>query len=81
MLQLKSESPTFPVESDLESSQTTVFVRTNIQAQQRQDMDGSTRTVYTYDETQYTREEYAELQAAKTRADIDYLAIMTGVEL
>lgn len=81
MLQLKSESPTFPVEIDLESSRTTVFVRTNIQAQQRQDMDGSTRTVYTYDESQYTREEYAELQTAKTRADVDYLAIMTGVEL
>ena len=81
MLQLKSESPTFPVEIDLESSQTTVFVRTNIQAQQRHDMDGSTRTVYTYDETQYTREEHGELMAAQNRADIDYLSIMTGVEL
>lgn len=81
MLQLTSESPTFPVEVDLISSQTTVYVRENIKPVTRKSMDGSSSTVYTYNETQYTREEYSELQTAKTRADIDYLAIMTGVTL
>lgn len=81
MKSVKSESPSFPLELDTESSETTVFVRENITAVQRTGMDGTTTTMYTYDEKQYSRAEYSELVAAQNRADIDYLSIMTGVEL
>ena len=81
MKQIRSESPSFPLELDTESSKTTVFVRENITAVQRTGMDGAVSTMYVYDEKQYSREEYGELIAAQNRADIDYLSIMTGVEL
>ena len=81
MKQVRSESPNFPLELDTTSSETTVFVRNNILAEKRTGMDGAVTTMYIYDETQYTREEHGELMAAQNRADIDYLSIMTGVEL
>jgi len=37
--------------------------------------------MYNYDVTEYTKEEYTEMQSEQNRADIDYIAIMTGVEL
>lgn len=81
MKQIRSESPSFPLELDTVSSETTVFVRENILAEKRTGMDGVITTMYTYDEKQYSREEYGELIAAQNRADIDYLSIMTGVVL
>lgn len=81
MKQYKSESTNQPLSLDTESSETTVFVRENIAAVQRTGMGGAVSTMYVYDEKQYSRAEYSELVAAQNRADIDYLSIMTGVEL
>lgn len=81
MKQIRSESPSFPLELDTVSSETTVFIRENILAEKRTGMDGAITTMYVYDEKQYGREEYGELIAAQNRADIDYLSIMTGVAL
>lgn len=81
MKQIRSESPSFPLELDTVSSETTVFIRENILAEKRTGMDGVITTMYVYDEKQYSREEYGELIAAQNRADIDYLSIMTGVAL
>lgn len=79
MIERKSESTVFPLE--LETTQTTVYVRTNIVAEERINQDESTLTMFVYDETQYTRAEYESLVVAQTRADVDYIAIMQGVEL
>lgn len=80
MQRRRSESTVFPETLDLTSSPTTVYVRENIMAEERG--EGSTKvTMYVYDETEYSREEYDRLVLAQSRADIDYIAIMTGVDL
>lgn len=80
MQRRRSESTVFPETLDLTSSPTTVYVRENIMAEERG--EGSTKvTMYVYDETEYSREEYGRLVLAQSRADIDYIAIMTGVDL
>lgn len=77
----KSESAMFPKELDLTSSDTTVYVRENIVAEERTQMNGEIMTMYVFDETQYTKAEYESIIVAQTRADTDYMAIMQGVEL
>ncbi len=79
MINRKSESTVFPIE--LETTPTTVYIRTNIVAEERVNQDDSTLTMYVYDETQYTTAEYESLVVAQTRADVDYIAIMAEVEL
>lgn len=80
MQRRRSESTVFPETLDLTSSPTTVYVRENIVAEERG--EGSTKvTMYVYDEVEYSREEYGRLVLAQSRADIDYIAIMTGVDL
>lgn len=80
MQRRRSESTVFPETLDLTSSPTTVYVRENIMAEERG--EGSTKvTMYVYDEMVYSREEYGRLVLAQSRADIDYIAIMTGVDL
>lgn len=76
MQKRKSESTVFPESLDITSSKSTVYVRENIVAEER---EGT--TMYVYDETEYARAEYESLALEQTRADIDYLAIMTGVNL
>lgn len=85
----KSESTIRPDEVDTASSKKVVYLRKNIVEKQREDViDGEIQTYYEYDETKLTKEEYAEylkglalIDIEQQRADIDYLAIMTGVEL
>ena len=85
----KSESTVRPDEVDTTSSKKVVYLRRNIVEKQREDeISGETVTYYEYDETKLTKEEYAEhlkgldlIDIEQQRADIDYLAIMTGVEL
>lgn len=77
----KSESATFPKELDLTSSDTTVYVRSNIVAEERTQMNGETMTMYVYDEIEYTKAEYESLVIAQTRADVDYIAILQEIML
>ena len=85
----KSESTLRPDELDTTSSKKAVYLRRNIVEKQRESrFDGEMQTYYEYDETKLTKEEYAEylkglalIDIEQQRADIDYLAIMTGVEL
>ena len=85
----KSESTVRPDEVDTTSSKVVVYLRRNIVERQREDeVSGDMQTYYEYDEAKLTKEEYAEhlkelalIDIEQQRADIDYLAIMTGVEL
>lgn len=79
MINRKSESTVFPVLTEI--TPTTVYVRSNVVEEERQNMDESTLTMFVYDGTQYTKAEYESLVVAQTRADVDYIAIMQGVEL
>ena len=77
----KSESNTKPVEIDVESSPTTVYIRKNIVEDERTDIGtGETMLVYTYDEAKTPKDEYDRYMQDKTQADIAYLYLMGGLD-
>ena len=86
---VKSSSSVKPELVDTNSSKTTVYIRQNIVENQRTDeMSGETSTFYEYQEAKLTKEEYQEylkeleiIDIQQQRADIDYIALMCGVDL
>ena len=85
----KSESTIKPELVDTVSSKTTVYLRKNIIENERVDEEtGESTPYYEYDEAKLTKEEYQEylkeleiMDIQKQRADIDYIALMCGVDL
>ena len=85
----KSESTIKPQLVDTTSSKTTVYLRKNIIEKERMDKEtGDSTTYYEYDESKLTKEEYQEylkeleiIDIQKQRADIDYIALMSGIDL
>lgn len=86
---VKSSSSVKPDLIDTTSSKTTVYIRQNIVENQRTDeISGETSTFYEYQEAKLTKEEYQEylkeleiIDIQQQRADIDYIALMCGVDL
>lgn len=85
----RSESTVKPKEVDATSSSTTVYLHRNIVEKSRtDDMSGDSINYYEYDEAKLTKEEYRQYftevnieNIEKQRADIDYIALMSGIEL
>ena len=88
----KSQSSIKPELVDTTSSKTTVYLRKNIVEVERTSIDefdeSASATFYEYDEAKLTKEEYQEylkeleiIDIQQQRADIDYTALMTGVDL
>ena len=85
----KSKSTIKPELLDTTSSKTTVYIRKNIIEKERIDNEtGYSTTYYEYDEVKLTKEEYQEylkeleiIDIQKQRADIDYIALMSGIDL
>ena len=86
---IKSQSSVKPDLVDTTSSKVVVYLRQNIVENQRTDeISGETSTFYEYQEAKLTKEEYQEylkeleiIDIQKQRADIDYIAIMSGIDL
>ena len=93
---IKSQSSVKPDLVDTTSSKTTVYVRQNIVEKEKtventnsEDNDTTPTIVfYEYDEAKLTKEEYQEylkeleiIDIQKQRADIDYIALMSGIDL
>lgn len=85
---VKSESFIKPELIDTTSSDTAVYIRRNITEKTIDDDNGNELTSYVYEEAKLTKEEYEEflnevsiLDIRQQRADIDYIALMTGVDL
>lgn len=86
---IKSQSSVKPDLVDTTSSKVVVYLRQNIVENQRIDeMSGETTTFYEYEEVKLTKEEYQQylkeleiIDIQQQRADIDYIALMTGVDL
>ena len=86
---VKSESTIKPESIDTTSSKTTVYLRKNIIEKERMDKEtGVSTKFYEYDEAKLTKEEYQEylkeleiIDIQKQRADIDYIALMSGIDL
>lgn len=85
---IKSQSAIPPDLIDTESSKKYVYIRKNVIEKQGYGVDGEEYAYYEYDESKLTKEQYeqyiAELSVAdiqQQRADIDYIALMTGLDL
>ena len=86
---IKSQSSVKPDLVDTTSSKTTVYIRQNIVENKKTDeMSGKETVFYEYEEAKLTKEEYKEylkeleiIDIQKQRADIDYIALMSGIDL
>ena len=93
---VKSQSSVKPELIDTTSSKTTVYIRQNIVEKEKaventnsEDNDATSTTVfYEYEEAKLTKQEYQEylkeleiIDIQKQRADIDYIALMSGIDL
>ena len=92
---IKSQSSVKPDLVDTTSSKTTVYIRQNIVEKEKtventnsEDNTTSTTVFYEYDEAKLTKAEYQEylkeleiIDIQKQRADIDYIALMSGIDL
>ena len=82
----KSQSSIKPELIDTTSSKTTVYLRKNIIEINKD--DESSTTFYEYEEAKLTKKEYDQylkelsiIDIQQQRADIDYIALMTDVDL
>ena len=86
---VKSQSSVKPDLIDTTSSKTTVYVRQHIVENIKTDEKSEEETVfYEYEEAKLTKAEYQEylkeleiIDIQQQRADIDYIALMAGVDL
>ena len=86
---VKSQSSVKPDLVDTTSSKTTVYIRKNIVENKKTDeMSGKETVFYEYEEAKLTKAEYKEylkeleiIDIQKQRADIDYIALMSGIDL
>ena len=86
---IKSQSSVKPDLVDTTSSKTTVYIRQNIVENIKTDeMSGKETVFYEYEEAKLTKQEYQEylkeleiIDIQKQRADIDYIALMSGIDL
>ena len=86
---VKSSSAVKPDLIDTTSSKTTVYIRQNIvEVEKTNESDNTSTTFYEYEEAKLTKQEYQEylkelsiIDIQQQRADIDYIALMTGVDL
>ena len=86
---IKSQSSVEPDLVDTTSSKTTVYIRQNIVENIKTDeMSGKETVFYEYEEAKLTKAEYKEylkeleiIDIQKQRADIDYIALMSGIDL
>ena len=78
---IKSESTIRPQEIDTLSSPTTVYLRKNIQEIEKKDFNEQKTIIYEYDEAALTITEYQIYLIEKQNSEIDYIAIMSGIDL
>lgn len=86
---VKSSSSVKPDLVDTTSSKTVVYLRQNIVENIKTDeMSGEKTVFYEYEEAKLTKAEYQEylkeleiIDIHKQRADIDYIALMSGIDL
>ena len=86
---VKSQSSVKPELIDTTSSKTSVYIRQNIvEIEKTHESDNTSTTFYEYEEAKLTKKEYQEslkeleiIDIQKQRADIDYIALMSGIDL
>lgn len=78
----RSESTVMPEETDLTSSKVYNYVRRNIEEEEREDEEGNIITMYVFEEMKLPKESWSMyLETIQNTANIDYIAMETGIEL
>ena len=85
----KSQSSVRPELIDTTSSKKVVYIRQNIvEVEKTNENDNTSTTFYEYEEAKLTKKEYDQylkelsiIDIQKQRADIDYIALMSGIDL
>lgn len=80
-IKVQGSQTTRPAEIDTTSSSVTVYQRRNIERITVKCEDGSTAELWQYEERQMTREEYFMMQIEQNYANIDYLSMMTNINI
>ena len=75
------ESTDRPLDVDEVSSSTSVYLAKNIVEKQREDKDGETVTYYEYQSAVLSKAEYNMYLTEKLQSDVDFLAMMTDVDM
>jgi len=83
------ESSVRPAEIDKDSSKKFVYVNKNVTEETRTDESGQEMTMYVFDQNKILQDDWDVYESAisahdsseQNKADIAYVAIMTGVEL
>ena len=86
---VKSQSSVKPDLVDTTSSKVVVYLRQNtVENLKTDEMSGKETVFYEYEEAKLTKQEYQEylkeleiIDIQKQRADIDYIALMSGIDL
>ena len=86
---VKSQSSVKPDLLDTTSSKVVVYLRQNIVEKiKTSEISGEETVFYEYEEAKLTKQEYQEylkeleiIDIQKQRADIDYIALMSGIDL
>ena len=86
---VKSQSSIKPELIDTTSWKTSVYIRQNIvEVEKTNENDNTSTTFYEYEEAKLTKKEYDQylkelsiIDIQKQRADIDYIALMSGIDL
>ena len=76
-----TESTGRPLDVDEVSSPTSVYLAKDITEKQREDMDGETVTYYEYQSAVLSKAEYNMYLTEKLQSDVDFLAMMTDVDM
>ena len=78
----RSENTIRPLIEDKTSSKSYVIVTKNIEEVHYTDEEGNEQTKYVYDEAFVKKEDYDSFkQLEQQKADIEFLSMMTGVDL
>lgn len=70
-----------PSEIDTTASAAVVYQRRNIERITVENDDGTKTDLWQYEERQMSYKEYSTMTMEQGRADIDYLSMMTGIDL
>ena len=76
-----AESTDRPLDVDEVSSPTSVYLAKDIIEKQREDTDGETVTYYEYQSAVLSKAEYNMYLTEKLQSDVDFLAMMTDVDM
>lgn len=76
-----AESTDRPLDVDEVSSPISVYLAKDIAEKQREDTDGETVTYYEYQSAVLSKAEYNMYLTEKLQSDVDFLAMMTDVDM